>query len=89
MEVRSSIRLKSTVIRKSMGTQSIRLERAKELGQKKGMTHIEIALAYVLSQSFPVTALVGAANKTEILSCVKAADTVLTADEIAFLELRE
>jgi aryl-alcohol dehydrogenase-like predicted oxidoreductase len=39
-----------------------------------------------LNQSFPTIALVGAANKKEMLSCIKAAETVLDSTEINFLE---
>ena len=63
-----------------------RLERADTVGKKYGLNRIETALSYVLSQSFPVIALVGAANSKEMLSCVKAANTVLSTDDLAFLE---
>ncbi len=65
-----------------------RLRRADSVGAAHGLNRIETALSYVLSQSFPVIALVGAANKAEMLSCIKAAETVLTPKEIAFLEGR-
>lgn len=63
-----------------------RLARAAEIGKTRGLNKIETALAYVLSQSFPTIALVGAANKAEMLSCLKAAETVLTPQELAQLE---
>lgn len=63
-----------------------RLARAEEIGKKYDLNKIETAIAYVLSQSFPVVSLVGAANKTEMASCAKAADTVLTPEDIAYIE---
>jgi len=64
-----------------------KLKRAEELGKKKGLNRIEIALAYVINQKFPVVALVGPASDEEMKSCIKAADTVLTQEEIDWLEL--
>lgn len=63
-----------------------RLSRAEEVGRKHGLNKIETALAYVLSQSFPTIALVGAANKAEMLSCLKAAETKLPPEDIGYLE---
>ena len=63
-----------------------RLTRAEEIGAKHGLNKVETALAYVLNQAFPTIALVGAANRNEMLSCLKAAETELAPREIAYLE---
>jgi aryl-alcohol dehydrogenase-like predicted oxidoreductase len=63
-----------------------RLSRADIIGKKYGLNRIETALAYVLSQSFPTIALVGAANKREMLSCIKAAEIIFDSREISYLE---
>jgi aryl-alcohol dehydrogenase-like predicted oxidoreductase len=66
-----------------------RKRRAQELGQRKGLKDIEVALAYVTNQTFPAMALVGPQNKDELLSCIKGADFKLTDDEITWLELKQ
>lgn len=63
-----------------------RLRRAEELAKKKGVTPIQIALAYVLNQSFPSAALIGAQNKAEQESCLEGSQIQLTADEVQWLE---
>ena len=65
-----------------------KLRRAEKLGQSKGLTRIEIAIAYVLSQEFPVVALVGVENDEQIQSCIKAMDANLTKAEIDWLTLQ-
>ena len=65
-----------------------RLRRAEKLGQEKGCTTIQVALAYVLNQSFPSAALVGARNKQELQSCVEALELELTREEVLWLDLR-
>jgi len=62
--------------------------RAEEMGKVKGLTKIEIALAYVINQEFPSVALVGTSNGSHMKSCIKAADTILTEKEIDWLELK-
>jgi len=63
-----------------------RQRRAGELAREKGVTTIQIALAYVLSQSFPTCALIGPANLDELRSCRDASLLRLTEEEIRFLE---
>jgi aryl-alcohol dehydrogenase-like predicted oxidoreductase len=63
-----------------------RLRRAEELAKTKGVSPIQIALAYVLNQSFPSAALIGAQNKTEQESCLEGSEINLTADEVQWLE---
>lgn len=64
-----------------------RLHRAEQLAQEKGVTAIQIALAYVLSQPFPACALIGPRNEAEMLSCRDGAELVLTPQELAWLDL--
>ncbi|PAF28946.1 aldo/keto reductase [Paenibacillus sp. 7516] len=64
-----------------------RLRRAGELAETKNTTAIQIALAYVLNQSFPTCALIGAQNRDELLSCDEGSRLTLTGDEIAWLDL--
>ncbi|WDF03430.1 aldo/keto reductase [Shouchella hunanensis] len=64
-----------------------RFDRAAELADKKGVTTIEIALAYVLNQSFPTAAIIGPQNKEEMVSCAQGASIVLSEDEINWLNL--
>lgn len=65
-----------------------RYRRAEELAKEKGVATIQIALAYVLNQSFPSAAIIGPRNEAEMRSCREAADLKLTADEIEWLDLR-
>jgi aryl-alcohol dehydrogenase-like predicted oxidoreductase len=64
-----------------------RLNRAKELANKKGAKAIEIALAYVINQDFPTIALAGPASIVELNSCIKGANLVLSNDEVKWLNL--
>ncbi|WP_274362393.1 aldo/keto reductase [Paenibacillus thermotolerans] len=64
-----------------------RLRRAKELGEKKGMSTVQIALAYVLNQSFPTCALIGPANIEELHSSYEGAQLTLTEEEKRWLDL--
>lgn len=65
-----------------------RKKRAKELGKLKGLNDIEIALAYVVNQKFPVIALMGPESKEQLLSNIKATDLILTQSEVDYLELK-
>lgn len=65
-----------------------RYRRAEQMAAEKGCTTIQIALAYVLNQSFPTAAIVGARNEAELRSCRDAAAIVLTAEEVEWLDLR-
>jgi aryl-alcohol dehydrogenase-like predicted oxidoreductase len=63
-----------------------RQRRAAELAEQKGVTPIQIALAYVLNQPFPTCALIGPANLEELRSCRDASRLTLTPEEIKWLE---
>ncbi|MGG1515884.1 aldo/keto reductase [Paenibacillus oryzisoli] len=65
----------------------IRLERAKQLAAEKGVSMIQIALAYVLSQPLPACALIGPRTEAEMISCRDGADIKLTREELAWLDL--
>ncbi|GGF96491.1 aldo/keto reductase [Paenibacillus abyssi] len=65
-----------------------RYRRAEQLGKEKGVATIQISLAYVLNQSFPTAAIIGARNEAEMVSCRDAALIELTNEEIRWLDLR-
>ncbi len=65
-----------------------RLERCQEIADQKGLSIPQIALAFVLNQAFPTFALVGARNSEEANSNLEALNCELTADEIAYLDLK-
>jgi aryl-alcohol dehydrogenase-like predicted oxidoreductase len=64
-----------------------RRERAVELARKKGVQPINIALAYVLGQPFPVFALVGPRQISETVSTFQGLPVTLTPEEINWLNL--
>lgn len=66
-----------------------RKERAAELARERGVEEINIALAYVLSQPFPIWTLVGPASISEVRSCFAALDIKLTPDELRWLNLEQ
>ena len=63
-----------------------RLRRAETLAKEKGVSAIQIALAYVLNQPFPTCALIGAQNEEELVSCNEGAKVILTQEELIWLE---
>ncbi|WP_432432780.1 aldo/keto reductase [Cohnella rhizoplanae] len=65
-----------------------RYRRASLLGETKGADANQVALAYVLHQSFPTCALIGPANADELRSSAKALDVSLTPGEIRWLDLQ-
>lgn len=64
-----------------------RYRRAEKLAAEKGVTTIQIALAYVLNQPFPACALIGAQNRDELTSCEEGAKLRLTQEELDWLDL--
>ena len=64
-----------------------RRRRAFSLADSLGTSAINIALAYVLRQAFPVFALIGPRTLWELDSCIKAISLKLTAEQIAWLNL--
>ncbi|QCJ44303.1 aldo/keto reductase [Bacillus sp. S3] len=65
-----------------------RYSRAKVLAEKKQASPIQIALSYVLNQSFPTAALIGSENKNELVSSISGASIELTPEEIHYLDLK-
>lgn len=66
-----------------------RLDRCRELAGRKGCEPIQVALAWVLAQPFPVAAAVGPQTPGEVDSCVAAAELQLSAEEARWLETGE
>lgn len=66
-----------------------RRRRAFELARERGTTAINVALAWVLQQDFPVFALVGPRSLEELNSCIQAQNLVLTAEELRWLDLQD
>lgn len=64
-----------------------RYRRAEELAKERGVSTIQIALAYVLNQPFPTCALIGPKNVAELESCRDAARIKLSESELAWLDL--
>jgi aryl-alcohol dehydrogenase-like predicted oxidoreductase len=64
-----------------------RLNRARELATKKNTSPIVIAAAYVLTQPFPLYALIGPQNLSETRSSMTAFDVQLSPDEVRWLNL--
>ena len=63
-----------------------RLDCTRVLALRRGFQPNEVALAYVLSQSFPVVALIGPESLSELSSSAAAVDLNLIPQELAFLE---
>ena len=66
-----------------------RLERARELAKKKGVTANQIALAYVLCQPFEMYALIGPQTLEEIRTSAQALEVKLTPKELRWLNLEK
>jgi len=65
-----------------------RLDRARSLGEAKGLTVAQIALAYILNDPMDVYALVGAQTPQEVAANAAALATTLTAQERLWLDLK-
>lgn len=65
-----------------------RRERALELAARKGVSGLNVALAYVLHQPFPTFALVGPRTLEETRTLIPGAGLALTPEEVAWLEGR-
>jgi aryl-alcohol dehydrogenase-like predicted oxidoreductase len=63
-----------------------RLERARQLAGQHGRTANDVALAYLLSQPFPVYPIIGPQDTEQLVTSCSAHDLRLSADEVAFLE---
>ena len=65
-----------------------RLDRAKEIAAKRGLTIPQIALAYVLSYPLDIYSLVGSATPDELKANIAASEVKLTLGELAYLDLK-
>lgn len=66
-----------------------RLDRARKLAGDKGVEPTQIALSYVLSQSFPTFAIIGPLSALELRSSARADGLELSADEVLWLDGRK
>ena len=66
-----------------------RLARAEKLAQEKGVTVPQIAIAYIFASPMNVFPLVASYNESEMEDNIKAFDVELSAEECAWLDLRE
>jgi len=64
-----------------------RLERARELGRRKGVSANVMALAYVLAQPFPTFALIGPHTIEETRTSAEALGVTLTPEDLRWLNL--
>lgn len=65
-----------------------RLDRAEELAKKLGVTVPQVGLAFILNQGLNVIALVGAENRAEIESAVRATEIELSPADSDWLDLK-
>ncbi len=65
-----------------------RRERARELARKYDATPGQIALAYLINQSFPVFPIIGTSKPTRLREALQADELTLTPDEIVWLANR-
>ena len=68
-------------------TNDRRFERVQELARRSGTTITAVALAYLTSQSFPCTPIIGPRNVTQLRESLAALDLTLTPEDIAYLEV--
>ena len=66
-----------------------RRERAFELARRYGVSPVNIALAWVLRQPFPVFPIIGTRLPGETRDCLRALDVALTDEEVRWLDLHE
>ncbi|BBI32942.1 aldo/keto reductase [Cohnella abietis] len=65
-----------------------RYRRAVKLAEEKGVTPIQIALAYVLYQPFPTCAIIGPRNPEEFYSSIESMNLELSPREVEWLDLK-
>ncbi|MHC4741596.1 MAG: aldo/keto reductase [Planctomycetota bacterium] len=66
----------------------LRLDRARQLSDKKGVTVPQIALAYVFQQGLNCFAITGASSANEFRDNVEALEISLTKEELSWLDLK-
>lgn len=63
-----------------------RYERASKLAGELGQSLSAVTLGYLLNQPFPSVAIIGSRTPEQILDSIKAADILLTPEQISYLE---
>jgi len=66
-----------------------RLRRTQNLAKQKGVTPVQIALAYVLNQPFPTFALIGPESLSELCESIAAPELYFSSKEVNYLEKNE
>ena len=66
-----------------------RLDRVRQLGEEKGLTIPQVAMAYVMSQPLNIFALTGTQHASEFAANLDASEIKLTQAEIDWLELKD
>ncbi|MDP9496060.1 MAG: aldo/keto reductase [Actinomycetota bacterium] len=66
-----------------------RLRRAQEIAKAKNATGLQVALAFVLLQPFPVIGAIGPSSVSHLESALGALDVELTAEEMEYLDLKQ
>ena len=64
-----------------------RYDRCIELANKKQKSPIQIALAWVLNQSFNIAAVIGPEKLEELDSSIEGSEIILSQDEVKYLNL--
>jgi aryl-alcohol dehydrogenase-like predicted oxidoreductase len=64
-----------------------RMRRAEEVAERRNVSALQIALAFVLNQHFPVVALVGPSRVENLNGSLGALEVDLTPDEMRYLDL--
>ena len=64
-----------------------RRRRATALAARRAVAPVTVALAYVLAQPFPASAVIGPRSSQELHDCLAATGVELTADDIGWLDL--
>ncbi len=64
-----------------------RMRRAEEVADRRNASALQVALAFVLSQDFPVAALVGPSKVENLHGALGALEVELTPDEMRYLDL--
>jgi aryl-alcohol dehydrogenase-like predicted oxidoreductase len=65
-----------------------RLDRARELAEKKGLSVAQVALAFILNQPMNIFGLVSCADRAQFEANTGALDVTLTPEELAYLDLQ-
>lgn len=64
-------------------------DRVQRLAEQKGVLPIQVSLAYVLNQPFPTAAVIGSETIAELQTSIAGAQLTLSAEEMAYLNLKD